>query len=107
MASQLTLILWTDHPADASLASDLAQEATRQIFRSTSQGAAVVSATAVTMEAHDIAAAVEAFAPEIDEGETPTPDVQSAPVVTEPQPTNADGTPLAELAAKVETPPTV
>jgi hypothetical protein len=93
MASQLTLILWTDHAADQSLASDLASEAVKQIFRSTSQQGVVISATAVTLEADEVHAAVAAFA---DEETTaivvPTPDPAPPVVVPEPQPTNADGT---------------
>lgn len=106
MASQLTLILWSDHPADPSLASDLAAQAAAQIFRSSSQHAAVVSATSVDIAVHDIEAAVAAFAEaEVPQVAPPAPVVVDPPadaspdnappaVVPEPQPTNADGTPI-------------
>lgn len=85
MASQITLILWTDHPADPSLASDLAQQAAAQIFRSSSLAAAVISATSTDIQVHDIEAAVKAFAdaeaPEV----TPMPE---APVLVPAEPSS-------------------
>lgn len=121
MASQLVIVLWTDHPADNSLASDLAQLCAAQVYRSTSQLAAVVSATSEPLEVHQVTAAVDAFAasespevaaPVVVPAVTPLPAAPSAVLVTpepdavppvpgtyvrpvdvvvEPQPTNPDG----------------
>lgn len=106
MASQITLILWTDHPADNSLASDLAQAAAAQVYRSSSQQAAVVSATSVDIQVHDIEAAVAAFAPT--PAEVPAPVVEASPVpdvTTEVSaaPAAVDA-PVAEVAPAVVTP---
>lgn len=97
MASQITLILWTDHAPDISLASDLAQQAAAQVYRSSGLAAAVISATATDIQVHDIEAAVQAFA----DAEAPQ-EVPESPVALptligpapEPQPTTADGTPI-------------
>lgn len=84
MASQLTIILWTDHPADPSLASDLAAQAAAQVFRSSSMQAAVVSATSVDIQVHDIEAAVAAFAETPEPTAVVTTEVPAAPAVVEP-----------------------
>lgn len=98
MASQITLILWTDHAPDISLASDLAQQAAAQVYRSSGLAAAVISATATDIQVHDIEAAVQAFA----DAEAPQ---EAAPVeVTAPvtevvsAPVAVVETPVAETA---------
>lgn len=88
MASQLVIVLWTDHPADNSLASDLAQLCAAQVYRSTSQLAAVVSATSEPLEVHQVTAAVDAFAAQ----DAPVVEqVTPAAVTTEPSPYAPDG----------------
>lgn len=108
MASQITLILWTDHAPDVSLASDLAQQAAAQVYRSSGLAAAVISATATDIQVHDIEAAVQAFAdaeaPQEVAVSTPMPPApvliaeptSDAPTIVtpEPQPVNAEGTPI-------------
>lgn len=114
MASQITLILWTDHPADPSLASDLAQQAAAQIFRSSSLAAAVISATSTDIQVHDIEAAVKAFAdaeaPEVAPAEpvVVTDEVfgVAPPSDPEPQPTYSDGAPIPTPAVEVAPPVT-
>lgn len=86
MASEITVTLWTDHPADRSLASDLATEAAKQVFRSSGYSAAVAGFTAREISPSDI---VPVPAP-------PVVEPSETPVVVEPepQPTNPDGTPI-------------
>lgn len=91
MASEITVTLWTDHPADRSLASDLATEAAKQVFRSSGYSAAVAGFTAREISPSDIVPVP--VPPVVGPSETP------AVVEPEPQPTNPDGTPGAAPAS--------
>lgn len=59
--SEITITVWTDAPASRSLASTLADDAAKSVFRTTGLSAAVAAFDARTLEPREVSEAERAF----------------------------------------------